>query len=66
MRLHTLFLCFLFGGVCLAQQETSVDKDALRQALPVPNLELSFRILISNLTSDVNPVEIPFRISTLR
>lgn len=66
MRLYTLLLCFLFGGVCLAQQATSVDKDALRQALPAPKLELSLWSITSNLTSDVNPVEIPARISALR
>lgn len=66
MRFHILLLCFVFGSVCLARQATSVDKDALRQALPAPKLEISLWNITSNLVSDVNPVEIPARIAALR
>lgn len=66
MRFHILLLCFICGSVCLARQATSVDKDALRQTLPAPKLEISLWNITANLASDVNPVEIPGRIAALR
>ncbi|MCS7309664.1 MAG: tetratricopeptide repeat protein [Armatimonadetes bacterium] len=67
MSLLVPLLGCLLGSICLAQQAPTVDHDALRKALPVPGLEVTFGWTIgSNILTDINPAEVPQRIAALR